>query len=46
MNIYGRVFNSIGKLMNDPATPALDITKLSEQDNYRLRVGDYRILYA
>lgn len=46
ISIYSRIFNAIGSLMNDPTIQTLDITKLTDQDGYRLRVGDYRILYT
>ncbi|GHU47706.1 hypothetical protein FACS1894200_03520 [Spirochaetia bacterium] len=38
-----RITNAIDKLENEP--PGGDIIKLTDRNDYRLRVGGYRILY-
>ena len=39
----GRIKKSLVKLSKEP--PEGDIKKLANRDDYRLRVGDYRILF-
>ena len=39
----GRVISRIQSLLDDPRPPGAE--KLSEQERYRVRQGDYRILY-
>jgi mRNA interferase RelE/StbE len=39
-----RIVERIGKLADDPRPPGSE--KLSGQDRYRLRQGDYRIVYS
>lgn len=41
--LKGRIIESLRKLALDP--PQGDIKSLSGRDGYRLRVGDYRILF-
>jgi len=41
--VYGRITNAIGGLTEDPHPP--NSLKLQGRDGYRLRVGDYRIIY-
>jgi mRNA interferase RelE/StbE len=41
---YERVGNAIEALADDPRSP--DSIRLSGRPGYRLRIGDYRILYA
>ena len=38
-----RITNAIDKLENEP--PQGDIKKLTDREDYRLRVGGYRVLY-
>ena len=40
----GRVVTRIRKLADDPRPPGSE--KLSGEDRYRLRQGDYRVVYA
>ena len=41
--IKGRIKNAVKKLANDP--PQGDISAMSGYNDYRLRVGGYRILF-
>jgi mRNA interferase RelE/StbE len=41
--IKGRVKNSLQQLSYEP--PQGNIKKLAGRDGYRLRIGDYRVLY-
>jgi mRNA interferase RelE/StbE len=41
-----RILSAIEKLAADPASTELDIKALQGRDGYRLRVGDWRILYS
>ncbi|UCM89399.1 type II toxin-antitoxin system RelE family toxin [Streptomyces marincola] len=42
-----RIKAALDKLARDPYAPALDIKKLRGRDEeYRLRVGDYRVVYG
>lgn len=46
-NRYQKRIKSRLKTMDDDAAPAADIKKLSSSENhYRLRVGDYRVIYT
>lgn len=38
--------DKIKMLSSDPHSSQLDVRKLKGRDGYRLRVGDYRILYT
>ena len=42
-NVYRRVFNTIEGLREEPRPPGC--RKLSDREGWRLRVGDYRIIY-
>ncbi|SNY93518.1 mRNA interferase RelE/StbE [Cohaesibacter sp. ES.047] len=37
--------NAINSLAEDPDSPALNVKPLSGRDGFRLRVGDYRVLF-
>lgn len=41
-----RIRDSIWKLAENPTRDDLDIKKLTNSDEYRLRVGQYRITYT
>jgi mRNA interferase RelE/StbE len=41
-----RILSAIEQLAADPASTELDIKALQGRDGYRLRVGDWRILYS
>ena len=44
---YDQVFSGIISLSLDPLSEAIDTTKLTDEDQlYRLRVGDYRVIYS
>jgi len=43
-NIQKRIVNRIEALSSNPRPPGC--TKLSGQEAYRLRVGDYRVIYT
>ncbi len=45
MNIRKRIIVKIDQLASDPASLASNIKKLKGNDNFRLRVGDYRIIF-
>ena len=40
-----RVISAIEKLGENPKNQALDVKKLSGREGFRLRVGDYRVLF-
>jgi len=42
-NVQQRIFNELEQLVTDPRQ--CDIRKVEGTDNYRLRVGDYRVVY-
>lgn len=45
--VLKRVVQKIEELSENPYSPYLDIKKLAgSMDEYRLRVGDYRIIYS
>ena len=46
INDYIRIFNAIAELINDPFKEILDVKKLTDQEGYRVRIGNYRILYT
>ena len=41
-----RILSAIEKLAEDPKRSDLDIKKLAGRDGYRLRVGDWRVIYT
>lgn len=40
-----RIKAAVEKLARDPYAPGLDVKKLRGSSSYRLRVGDYRVVY-
>lgn len=44
IDLRRRIANRIAALADDPRPPGS--TKLSGEDSYRIRVGDYRIIYT
>lgn len=36
----------LARLAEDPAAPELDVRRLVGRDGYRIRVGDWRVIYA
>ena len=42
-SIASRIYKKVGELSKDPSSK--DIKKLKGLDTYRLRVGDYRVLF-
>jgi len=44
MDLYIRIFNSIISLVSDPKNT--EATKLTDRVGYRIRVGDYRVVYT
>mgnify|MGYP001806176574 CR=1 FL=1 len=41
-----RILSSIEKLAENPASPDLDVKALQGRNGYRLRVGDWRVIYS
>lgn len=41
-----RILNAIEKVAENPARSDLDIKNLKGRPGYRLRVGDYRVIYS
>ena len=41
-----RIFTAIEKVAENPATADLDIRALQSRDGYRLRVGEWRVIYS
>jgi mRNA interferase RelE/StbE len=41
-----RVINAIAKLENDPKPQGVKKLQATNEDLYRIRVGDYRVIYA
>ena len=41
-----RILTAIEKVAENPATADLDIRALQGRDGYRLRVGDWRVIYS
>ena len=41
-----RILTAIEKLADTPARTDLDVKALQDQDGYRLRVGDWRVIYS
>jgi len=44
--IKSRIVDRLHEIQKDPDNPALDIDKLKGESGYRLRVGQYRIIYT
>jgi len=44
-NIARRLRNRIEQLAQNPYAPDNNVTKLQGRDGYRLRVGDWRMIY-
>jgi len=40
------IFNTITEFLSDPSATKFDTKKLTDFEGYRLRVGDYRIIYT
>lgn len=41
-----RIRERLDELSRDPGAPHLDVKKLVGRDGYRLRVGDWRVIYS
>jgi mRNA interferase RelE/StbE len=44
--IKSRIVDKLHEIQNNPDAPALDVDKLKGESSYRLRVGQYRIIYS
>ena len=44
-NVAGLIFEKIGVLAADPFVPNNNVRKLTSHPGYRLRVGDWRVVY-
>jgi len=44
-NVANRIRGKLDGLAMDPYAPNNNVTKLQERPGYRLRVGDWRIIY-
>lgn len=44
--IKSRIVEKIHEIQEDPDDPNLDVDKLKAESGYRLRVGQYRIIYT
>jgi mRNA interferase RelE/StbE len=44
--IKSRIVNKLHEIKENPDDPTLDVTKLKGGVGYRLRVGQYRIIYT
>ncbi len=44
-NIAQRIHRSLDDLATNPYAEHLDVTKLQNRPGYRLRVGDWRVIY-
>ena len=44
--IKSRIVDKIHEIKEDPDDPNLDVVKLKGESGYRLRVGQYRIIYT
>jgi mRNA interferase RelE/StbE len=44
--IKKRIVNKLHEIQANPDDPALDVDKLKGESGYRLRVGQYRIIYT
>ena len=45
-NTATRILTAIEKVAENPATADLDIRALRGRDGYRLRIGDWRVIYS
>ncbi len=44
-NVARRIVTKIRQYAENPATQANNVTKLQGRDGYRLRVGDWRVIF-
>jgi mRNA interferase RelE/StbE len=44
--IKSRIVDQLHELQKNPDDPTLDVDKLKGESGYRLRVGQYRIIYS
>jgi mRNA interferase RelE/StbE len=44
--IKSKIVDKIHKIQKNPDDPTLDVDKLKGESGYRLRVGQYRIIYT
>jgi mRNA interferase RelE/StbE len=44
-NVAGLIVEKIGALAVDPFAPSNNVLKLTSHPGYRLRVGDWRVVY-
>lgn len=44
--IKARIIDKLHEIKENPDDPALDVDKLKGESGYRLRVGQYRIIYT
>ena len=44
-NVVDRVRKKLDRIAKDPYAPYSNITKLQNRPGYRLRVGDWRVIY-
>ncbi len=45
VNLQKRIVAKIKEVATDPYAPHSNVTKLQGRDGYRLRVGDWRVIY-
>jgi mRNA interferase RelE/StbE len=45
MNQAGRILDAIERLAGNPQAPGPNVTKLRGREGYRLRVGDWRVIF-
>jgi len=45
-NVAGRIMDKVDGLGKDPFAPHPGVKKLGNQPGYRLRVGDWRVVYT
>jgi len=45
LKIKARIIDKLQELKENPDTPTLDVDKLKGEPAYRLRIGQYRIIY-
>ena len=43
--VKSRIVDKLHEIQNNPDDPTLDVDKLKGESGYRLRVGQYRIIY-
>ena len=46
LKIKSKIINKLHGLKENPDDPALDVDKLKGEPAYRLRIGQYRIVYT